>query len=62
MSEIKSPCEARDPKWRRCLDGCRPAVDLHRVDCPNADAAKLSVTQGGIGDTYGFFYPPEVKA
>ena len=25
-----------DPRWKRCLVGCRPAAGLHRIDCPNA--------------------------
>ena len=31
----ESPFNARDPRWERCLVGCRPAAGIHRTDCPN---------------------------
>ena len=31
--------DPRDPRWRACPVGCRPAAGLHRQDCPNVSEA-----------------------
>lgn len=28
--------DPRDPRWKRCLVGCRPAAGMHHSDCLNA--------------------------
>jgi hypothetical protein len=27
--------DPRDPRWKDCRVGCRPAAGMHRADCPH---------------------------